>query len=189
MVDSLESGNLARNNYQGIIYAVPTNPLPSEPACDKRAAAPLSVTRCQIAQTLPDGTPNPNARFVQAGCETGFNTGNLPGPSGPCNGAAVTIPQGRNRFRGPNYFNTDFTVMKITKLRGWEGRRSGSGCNSSTSSIIRTFELWLPRYDISDSTFGQIFGLEQPPTSVLGTGFSGGNTSARMIQLKAEFKF
>lgn len=138
MVDSLESGNLARNNYQGIIYAVPTNPLPSEPACDKRAAAPLSVTRCQIAQTLPDGTPNPNARFVQAGCETGFNTGNLPGPSGPCNGAAVTIPQGRNRFRGPNYFNTDFTVMKITKLRGWEGRRSGSGCNSSTSSIIRT---------------------------------------------------
>lgn len=127
MVDSLESGNLARNNYQGIIYAVPTNPLPSEPACDKRAAAPLSVTRCQIAQTLPDGTPNPNARFVQAGCETGFNTGNLPGPSGPCNGAAVTIPQGRNRFRGPNYFNTDFTVMKITKLRGWEGATLGVG--------------------------------------------------------------
>jgi len=187
VVDSLESGNLARNNYQGIIYAVPTNPLPSEPACDKRAAAPLSVTRCQIAQTLPDGTPNPNARFVQAGCETGFNTGNLPGPSGPCNGAAVTIPQGRNRFRGPNYFNTDFTVMKITKLRGWEGATLGVGLQFF--NFFNHPNFGFPRYDISDSTFGQIFGLEQPPTSVLGTGFSGGNTSARMIQLKAEFKF
>jgi hypothetical protein len=186
VVDSFESGNLARNNYQGIIYAVPTNPLPSEPACDKRAAAPVSVTPCQIAQTLPDGTPNPNARFVQAGCETGFNTGNLPGPSGPCNGAAVTIPQGRNRFRGPNYFNTDFTVMKITKLRGG-GATLGVGLQFF--NFFNHPNFGFPRYDISDSTFGQIFGLEQPPTSVLGTGFSGGNTSARMIQLKAEFKF
>jgi len=77
--------------------------------------------------------------------------------------------------------------MKITKLRGWEGATLGVGLQFF--NFFNHPNFGFPRYDISDSTFGQIFGLEQPPTSVLGTGFSGGNTSARMIQLKAEFKF
>ncbi|HEU0047439.1 MAG TPA: hypothetical protein VFQ43_07525, partial [Nitrososphaera sp.] len=47
----------------------------------------------------------------------------------------------------------------------------------------------FPDNAVSDSTFGQIGYLEQPPTSVLGTGFSGGNASARMIQLKAQLQF
>ena len=70
--------------------------------------------------TLPDGTttPNTNADFVQTGCETGFNTGNLPTSQGPCSGGAVSFAQGRNRFRYPNYFNTDFNVVKRTSLVG-----------------------------------------------------------------------
>jgi hypothetical protein len=69
---------------------------------------------------LPDGTttPNPNANFLQAGCETGFNTGNLPGPMGPCSGSAVSFAQGRNRFRYSSYFNTDFTIMKNKSIVG-----------------------------------------------------------------------
>jgi hypothetical protein len=31
----------------------------------------------------------------------------LPGPTGPCSGPGVTFAQGRHRFRGPSYFNTD----------------------------------------------------------------------------------
>jgi hypothetical protein len=56
----------------------------------------------------------------QSGCETGFDTANLPGPQGPCSGPVVTFAQGRNRFRSPSYFNTDFAVMKNTKIPHWE---------------------------------------------------------------------
>jgi hypothetical protein len=37
---------------------------------------------------------------------------------------------------------------------------------------------------MSESTFGQIGFLEQPPTGILGTG-----ATARMIQLKAQLQF
>ena len=69
---------------------------------------------------LGDGSPNPGALFVQTGCETGFNTGNLPGPSGPCSGPSVTFAQGRNRFRSPNYVATDLAIMKNTEIPHWE---------------------------------------------------------------------
>jgi len=46
----------------------------------------------------------------------------------------------------------------------------------------------LPDAGLSSPTFGDIFSLEQPPTSILGSGL-GANASARMIQLKAELKF
>ena len=64
---------------------------------------------------------------MQAGCETGFNTGNLPGHSGPCDGSPVSFVQGRNRFRGPNYFDTDFAIMKNTRIPGWEKAELGIG--------------------------------------------------------------
>jgi hypothetical protein len=44
------------------------------------------------------------------------HVGNLPGQSGPCGGPAVSFAQGRNRFRGARYLDTDFSVMKNTKI-------------------------------------------------------------------------
>ena len=40
----------------------------------------------------------------------------------------------------------------------------------------------------SDQTFGQIFYLEQSPTSIVGSGI-GGDAAPRMIQLKAQLQF
>jgi hypothetical protein len=113
--------DLEQRNFYGLLYAVPVAPLGHDPPCGKGAVFTQRVVHlCQIPQVLQDGvTPNPQARFVQGGCETGFDTGKL-GAFPDCNGRTVSFVQSRNRFRGPGYFNTDFTIMKNTKIPGWE---------------------------------------------------------------------
>jgi hypothetical protein len=185
--DYIEAGNLVQNNYFGTIYAVPTGQLSSGPSCGKEASFTIDSKPCQPPQVLADGiTPNPNASFLQATCETGFNAGNLPGPSGPCSGPAVASAQGRNRFRGPRYFNTDFSIMKNTKLPGWEGTELGIGFQFF--NLFNHPNFGFPDAGLSSQTFGQIATLEQPPTSILGSGF-GGDAAPRMIQLKAQLQF
>jgi len=189
--DPEESASLAHHNYSGAVYAVPAGPGGSQLPCGGGAAFPLASHPCLPPQflVLADGSnsPNPNALFVQSTCETGFNTGNLPGPLGPCEGPAVTFAQGRNRFRGPSYFNTDFAIMKRTKMPGWE--KAAMGLGLQFFNFFNHPNFGFPDNAVSDSTFGQIGYLEQPPTNILGTGFSGGNASARMIQLKAQLQF
>jgi hypothetical protein len=124
---------------------------------------------------------------VQAGCETGFNTGRL-GPSGVCDGAPVSFSQGRNRFRGPHYFNTDFTIMKNTKISRWENATFGLGFQFF--NFLNHPNFGFPSTWLSTGT-GLIWYLAQPPTSILGdvNGFSAADVAPRMIQLKVEFKF
>jgi hypothetical protein len=179
-------GSLQQNNYFGEIYAVPAHSLPSGFSCGEGAAVPLALHPCQPPQVLANGNPNPKALFLQAGCETGFNTGNLPGPSGPCSGPEVSFAQGRNRFRGPGYFNTDLAIMKNTKIRGWENASLGIGFQFFNLFNHPTFGF--PDNLSSDPGFGQIFYLEESPTSIVGSGV-GGDAAARMIQLKAQLRF
>jgi hypothetical protein len=186
-IDFAETGNLINNNFFGTIYSVPVAPLGPAGPCGKGAANPSSPVRCQAPQVLNDGiTPNPNARFVQTGCETGFNTGTL-GPSGSCiGGPALSFAQGRNLFRGPSYFNTDFAVMKNTKIPYWENGVLSIGFqffNLFNHANFGTPDNWS-----SDSTFGQIFYQEQVPTSILGSGLNA-NVSGRMIQVRAQLQF
>jgi hypothetical protein len=131
-------------------------------------------------------TPNRNARFLQAGCATGFNLGNLPAPGDPCGGSTVSFAQGRNRFRGPAYFNTDFAIMKTIKLPRWDG--ASFGLAFQFFNLFNHPNFGFPDPGLSSATFGQIFGLEQSPTGILGSGL-GGNASGRMIQLKTQFQF
>jgi hypothetical protein len=63
-------------------------------------------------------------------------------------------------------------------------QRLGSVFSASIFSITQTSVSQTN--DMSNSTFGQIFYLEAPPTSLLG---SGRNAAARMIQLKAQLQF
>lgn len=186
VVDGAESALLAaQNNYFGMIYAVPVGPVPTAASCGEGAAFPLAPQPCQPPQVLPNGNPNPGAHFVQSGCETGFNTGHL-GPTGVCNGPLVSFAQGRNHFRGPSYFNTDFAVMKNTKIPGWENAELGIGFQFF--NFFNHPNFGFPDNKISDSPFGQIFYLEQSPTSILGSGL-GGDAAPRMIQLKLQLTF
>jgi hypothetical protein len=185
VLDSSETGNLIKNNFFGTIYSVPVTPLGPAGPCGKGAVVPSSPVPCQPAQVLADGTPNPNAHFVQSGCETGFNSGNL-GPFPQCDGPAVSFAQGRNRFRGPSYFNTDLAVMKNTKIPHWENGVLGIG--------FQFFNLFNhPNFGFPDTGsdhygFGQIFYQEQAPTSILGAGLNA-NVSPRMIQVRVQLQF
>jgi hypothetical protein len=187
VIDGAESALLAvQNNYFGMIYAVPVGPLPTAAPCGEGAAFPLAPQPCQPPQVLSNGNPNPGAHFVQSGCEIGFNAGTLPGPAGPCSGPTVSHAQGRNHFRGPSYLNTDFAVMKTTKIAGWENAELGIGLQFF--NFFNHPNFGFPDNKISDSPFGQIFNLEQSPTSILGSGL-GGDAAPRMIQLKLQLTF
>jgi hypothetical protein len=183
--DAGEQGVLNGQNFGGSFYAVPTVPLGAQGACGKGASFTSPVLPCFPQQQL-NGSPNPGAWFVQSGCETGYNSGTLPGPGGPCSGPSVTYAQGRNRFRSDKYFDADFALMKDTKIPRWE--------NGVLTIGLQVFNLFnhanfgLPDPNIGSGTFGQIGYLEQPPTTVLGAGI-GASASQRMIQLRAQLKF
>jgi Carboxypeptidase regulatory-like domain len=184
--DRAMSGNLSQNNYFSSLYAVPATRLGSGTPCGRHANIVSATKPCQPPQSLPDGSPNPNANFIQVGCETGFDAGNLPGPTGRCGGPVVSLAQGRNRFRGPAYFNTDFAIMKRTIIPGWEGATLGIGFQFF--NFLNHPNFGFPINESSDPYFGQIPNLEQPPTSILGANL-GGDVSPRMIQLKAQIQF
>ena len=94
--------------------------------------------------------------------------------------------KGRNRFRGPSYFNADFSIMKNSKVPGWENGVLGIGFQFFNFFNHPNFSL--PDNGSSDQTFGQIQFLDQPPTSILGSG-QGGDVAPRMIQLKVQLLF
>jgi hypothetical protein len=189
VIDLAESGNLAGNNFYGTIYSVPVAPLSGSHSCGAGAVIPPFQHPCWPQQliTLADGSeaPNPAALFVQAGCEISFNAGNLPDSQGPCSGSAVSFAQGRNRFRYPSYFNTDFTVMKKTSL---VGDKVVFGIGIQFFNFFNHPNFGPPDNYSSDQEFGQISTMEMPPTSILGSGL-GGDVSPRMIQLKARIRF
>jgi hypothetical protein len=186
VIDFAEGGILNSKNFFGTIYSVPVAPLGPAGPCGKGAVIPASPVPCQPVQVLSDGSPNPGALFLQTGCETGFNSGNLPGRKGPCSGPSVTFVQGRNRFRSPAYFNTDFAIMKNTKISTWENGVFSIGMQFF--NLFNHANFGLPDNWSSDSTFGQILYQEQPPTSILGSGLNA-NVSQRMIQLRAQLQF
>lgn len=188
--DNAESAVLLRNNYSAEIYSVPAGPLPAASSCGRGAAVVLDTYPCLPPQVyvLPDGStePNPNALFVQMTCETGFNSGNLPGTSGPCGGREAEFSQRRNHFRGPGYFNTDLGITKYTKIAEWENATLGIGFQFF--NLFNHPNFGFPDNLSSDPAFGQIFYLQQSPTSILGSGL-GGDAAPRMIQLKVQFQF
>ncbi len=185
--DYAKSTNLAVKNYGGLLYAVPSGPLGREIPCGKGAALPAAPKPCQPPQLLPDGvTPDSNARFIQAGCETGFDTGNLPGPTGPCDGLSVTFAQGRNRFRGLSFFDTDFSITKNTKLPHWEDAMLGIGFQFF--NFFNHPNFGLPDHSTSLPSFGMLVYTNQTSSSLLGNGV-GGDNAPRLIQLKVQLRF
>jgi hypothetical protein len=180
--DGLEMAIVQQRNYYGSLYAVPIGPLSANLHCGKGAAFISPTQPCQPPQILPNGTPNPQERFLQAGCETGFDVGNL-GEFPACIGATVASIQGKNSFRGPEYFNTDFTIMKNTKIHGWEDASLGIGFQFFNLFNHPNFDT--PDNNIADQYFGQIQGMSAPNTSLI----PGGINDRRLIQVKAQLQF
>ena len=200
VVDSALPLVLATRNYSGTIYAVPVGPLGPQPPCGAGAVlTPAGVPQPCLPEELlfpPNGPPtvNPSALFVQPGCETDFNRGHLPGPSGPCSGREVSFAQGRNHFRGLGYFSTDLTIMKSTMIPHWENAVLRIGFQFF--NILNHPNFGLPFPELSTPLLGVIGYMGQSSTTLLGNAQSSTsavgtnqNGSARMIQLKAELRF
>ena len=112
----------------------------------------------------------------------------------PCLSAANFSPaatgfgnQTRNQFRGPNFFDTDLSLVKNTQIPGWEQGQLGIGVTAFNLFNHPNFDL--PVNDIANSSqFGTILRTVSVPTSVLGS-FLGGDASPRMIQVTARLTF
>jgi len=126
----------------------------------------------------------------------------LGGAPSSCSASAVNTPcfttamfsqatsglgvQRRNQFYGPNFFDTDFTVMKNFRIPRWESGKLGVGLQFFNLFNHPNFDQ--PVGDVSNPSFGSIITTVSTPTSILGS-FLGGDASPRLIQVKASLTF
>jgi hypothetical protein len=95
--------------------------------------------------------------------------------------------QRRNQFTGPDYFNTDFTLMKGFKISHLEDGQLQIG--AVAYNVLNHPNFLNPDSNFADGPgFGVITATASAPTSVYGS-FLGGNASARILQLKAQIQF
>jgi hypothetical protein len=153
-------GDLADTFYGGQMFADVTNPNVNT-NCSNFRAAVFTATNLTPCLSASD--------FIPSDSETSFGAQGL-----------------RNKFRAPGYFNTDFSFTKNTKIPHWEKGSLGVGLQFFNFFNHPNFSF--PDSDIASASFGQIFGMVSPPTSILGS-FLGGDASPRLIQLKASLTF
>ncbi len=91
----------------------------------------------------------------------------------------------RNIFRGPNYWNTDFTAQKQTKIPRWE--KAEFGVAFQFFNLFNHPNFSLPNNNLTGA-LGSISSAVSEPTSILGSGL-GGDASVRIIQLKTSLTF
>src|SRR5271155_298316 len=133
---------------------------------------------------LPQFLGGPTSR-----CGEGAATGVM-----PCLTTAQFVPSTtetnfvgglRNKFRGPGYWNTDFTVQKQTQIPHWE--RGQFGLAFQFFNLFNHSNFAQPNNDLTGA-LGSIASTVSEPTSILGSGL-GGDASVRIIQIKASVTF
>jgi hypothetical protein len=91
---------------------------------------------------------------------------------------------GRNTIRGPHYWNTDFSLMKHTKIT----ERAEFVLGAQFFNVFNHPNFDAPVLDISSSRFGQVIKTVSGPTTAFGS-VLGADASPRLIQLKLQFNF
>jgi hypothetical protein len=158
VIDNGSTGNLGNNNYTGPLLANIVGPTAGTVGCG-------------------NGATNVGTSPVPCLNAAGFNAP----------GSLVAFGnQERNNFRGPGYFDTDFTVMKNTKIYHMERGELGIGFQFFNLFNHPNFDN--PVADINNANFGLVTRTVNTPTSILGS-FLGGDASPRLIQIKMQFKF
>jgi hypothetical protein len=156
--DVNEANSLAAtNNIGGPLFPNVLAPVLGT-SCNSEKFAGQSAVPCLA---LTDFTPQ--------GTETGFGAQGL-----------------RNAFRGPSYFDTDFSFTKKTAIPHWE--RGQLQVGFQFFNLFNHPNFAAPVSDISNGSFGTIQSQVNPPTSILGS-FLGGDASPRLIQVKAQITF
>jgi hypothetical protein len=174
MVDGGDFNNFVNGNNGtgGVVLAQPIVPIQS--SCDSPTAPCYNVA--QFA-----GQPNPaitTGSNANGPCAPPTNVCNNPAPTG-----FGTIK--RNVFRGPNYFNTDFSLRKNFRVT----ERLGLQLGANAYNVLNHPNFQNP---VNNTAFGPLFGsilqTTAPPTTPYGA-FAGSLASARILQVIAKFTF
>ncbi len=113
-----------------------------------------------------------------------------PALTGPCNPCSNPAPTGygnavRNSYRGPNYFNTDFSLRKNFRVT----ERMGLELGANAYNVLNHPNFQNPVNATGNGgLFGQIVQTTSPPTTPYGA-FAGSLASARILQVMAKFTF
>ncbi len=94
--------------------------------------------------------------------------------------------QRRNQIYGPNYFDTDLTLMKSFRLPKWEGAELQVGAQAF--NILNHPNFDQPVGNIDDTQFGYSVRTVSTPTSIFGS-FLGADASPRALQIRAQLTF
>jgi hypothetical protein len=92
----------------------------------------------------------------------------------------------RNSFRGPGYFSSDFTIMKNTKIPGWDPAQFGIG--AQFFNVLNHPNFDTPIGNVSSSLVGKITRTVYGSTTIFGSDL-GADASPRLIQLKVQLTF
>src|SRR5579884_3812894 len=92
--------------------------------------------------------------------------------------------EGRNAYRGPNFFDMDLALMKDVKIT----ERVTFSFGAQAFNVLNHPNFDQPINDINNSNFGQIQAQVGPPTSILGS-FVGGSNSPRFLEIRGLLRF
>jgi hypothetical protein len=106
-------------------------------------------------------------------------------PVGP-GGVATFGAERRNQIYGPDYFDTDLTVMKNFRVPHWEAAEFQVGVQAF--NILNHPNFDEPVANIENSQFGSSVLTVATPTSIFGS-FLGANASPRALQIHAQLQF
>jgi hypothetical protein len=101
-------------------------------------------------------------------------------------GIASFGDQRRNQVYGPNFFDTDMSLMKTFHIPHWESGELQIGAQAFNLFNHPNFDQ--PVGDVSNSQFGSIVRTVGAPTSIFGS-FLGGDSSPRAVQIRAQIRF
>jgi hypothetical protein len=90
----------------------------------------------------------------------------------------------RNAFRGPGYFNSDFSLRKNFHV----SERLGFQIGASAYNIFNHANFANPGFSTLSSTFGVVTSTVSPPTTPYGA-FAGSVANARIVQIIAKLTF
>jgi hypothetical protein len=92
----------------------------------------------------------------------------------------------RNQIYGPNFFDTDLSIMKNFHVPRWESAELQIGAQAY--NILNHPNFDQPQGNIENPQFGYSVATVGSPTSIFGS-FLGANDSPRALQIRAQLRF
>ncbi|MGB8889708.1 MAG: carboxypeptidase regulatory-like domain-containing protein [Candidatus Korobacteraceae bacterium] len=144
-----------------------------------------TISVAQINQYVNNSCTNGFSQCVPFTDPNGVNNNPIYGLPGATGVPDPGFPnQRRNTYRGPGFFDSDFSINKNFKLT----ERLAFGVGANFYNIFNHPNFASPDDTIGDSTFGQITATTAPPTGPYGS-FATGLPSGRIIQFQGKLVF